>query len=51
MSLNTVCTEIGIYHASYVDGLLVRLGWKFHPALTVDLSETCRVVYQKKLVN
>jgi len=26
-SLNTVYTEIGIFHASYVDCLLTRSGW------------------------
>jgi hypothetical protein len=32
---------IGICYAIYVDCLLARSGW------TVDLSETCRVLYQK----
>ena len=36
-SLNTVYTTVGICHASYVDCLLA-----------VDLSETCRVLYQNK---
>jgi len=48
-SINTVYTAIGICHARYVDCLLARSGWKFHPALTVDLSETCTVLYQNKL--
>jgi len=42
-SLNTVFTAIGICHTSDVDCLLARSGW------TVNLSETCRVLYQNKV--
>jgi hypothetical protein len=43
-SLNTLYTATGICHASSVDCLLVRSGWK-----TVSLSKTRRVLYQNKV--
>jgi len=60
-SLNTVYTAIGVCHASYVDWLLARSGCSILTSLavlctqcwdswgwTVDLSETCRVLYRNK---
>jgi hypothetical protein len=46
-SLNTGYTTIGICHASYVDCLLARSVWDSW-WWTVDLSETCKVLYQNK---
>jgi hypothetical protein len=60
-SLNTVLKAVGICHNSYVDCLLTRLGWNTYLLLwiqyrdswwwTVNLSETCRVLYQIMLRN
>jgi len=36
ISLNTVFTEIGICHTSYVDCLLARLGWNSILTLLAD---------------